>query len=192
MNIIRHKFRPMLGWLAVVTLLAFPVFTLSGAVDMFFKIGTIKGESRDITHKEEIDVLAWSWGASNSGTTHIGGGGGAGKASVQDIAFTKYIDKSSPTLLLYTMNGKYIPDAKLTVRSAGGAAVEFLTIELKDLIVNSVSNGGSGGQDRLTENVSLNFAAYRLTYTPQKADGSADTLNKVVVQWNIAENTNTF
>ena len=38
------------------------------AVDMFIKIGDIKGESRDKTHKEEIDVLAWSWGMSNSGS----------------------------------------------------------------------------------------------------------------------------
>ena len=31
------------------------------AVDMFFKLGDIKGESQDASHKEEIDVLAWSW-----------------------------------------------------------------------------------------------------------------------------------
>ena len=31
------------------------------AMDMFIKIGALKGESRDTTHKEEIDVLAWSW-----------------------------------------------------------------------------------------------------------------------------------
>ena len=37
------------------------------AVDMFIKIGDVKGESKDKTHKEEIDVLAWSWGVSNSG-----------------------------------------------------------------------------------------------------------------------------
>src|SRR5207248_5111445 len=35
------------------------------AMDMFIKIGELKGESRDKTHKDEIDVLAWSWGISN-------------------------------------------------------------------------------------------------------------------------------
>jgi len=30
------------------------------AVDMFIKIGDIKGESQDSTHKDEIDVLSWS------------------------------------------------------------------------------------------------------------------------------------
>ena len=38
------------------------------AVDMFLKIGDILGESVDKTHKDEIDVLAWSWGASNTGS----------------------------------------------------------------------------------------------------------------------------
>ncbi|HDS5282244.1 TPA: type VI secretion system receptor/chaperone Hcp, partial [Escherichia coli] len=54
------------------------------AVDMFIKIGDVKGESKDKTHAEEIDVLAWSWGMSQSGSMHMGGGGGAGKVNVQD------------------------------------------------------------------------------------------------------------
>ena len=32
------------------------------AMDMFIKIGSLKGESRDKTHKEEIDVLSPSTG----------------------------------------------------------------------------------------------------------------------------------
>ena len=70
------------------------------AVDMFIEIGDIKGESKDKTHKEKIDVLAWSWGMSNSGSAHVGGGGGSGKVNVQDLSFTKYIDKSTPALQL--------------------------------------------------------------------------------------------
>ncbi|MGZ4959716.1 MAG: type VI secretion system tube protein Hcp, partial [Methylomonas sp.] len=63
------------------------------AVDMFLTIDKIKGESRYDKHPNEIDVLAWSWGVSNSGSAHVGGGAGAGKAHVQDLSFTKYIDK---------------------------------------------------------------------------------------------------
>jgi type VI secretion system secreted protein Hcp len=46
------------------------------AVDMFMKIDGVTGESRDKTHGKEIDVLAWSWGMSQSGTARIGGGAG--------------------------------------------------------------------------------------------------------------------
>src|SRR5574342_1218817 len=127
------------------------------AVDMFIKIGDIKGESVDSAHKDEIDVLAWSWGLSQSGTTHQGTGAGAGKVNVQDISFTKYIDKSSPVLMLYCCNGKHVPEATLTVRKAGENPLEYLIIKMTDLIISSCSTGGSGGEDRLTENVTLNF-----------------------------------
>jgi len=63
------------------------------AVDMFMKAGDIEGESNDAKHKGSIDVLAWSWGMSQSGTTHMGTGGGAGKVNIQDLSFTKYVDK---------------------------------------------------------------------------------------------------
>jgi type VI secretion system secreted protein Hcp len=156
------------------------------AVDMFIKIGDIKGESQDSTHKDEIDVLAWSWGMSNSGTV-VGGGGGAGKAHVQDFSFTKFVDLSTTDLMLDTLTGKHIPEAKLTVRKAGDKPLEYLVITFKDVIVTSVSTGGSGGEDRLTENVSLNFAEVEVEYTPQKPDGTAGPSKKFT--WNIAENT---
>ena len=156
------------------------------AVDMFIKIGDLKGEASDSSHKEEIDVLSWSWGMSQSGTTHMGGGGGSGKVSVQDLSFTKYIDKSSPNLLLGCCNGKHHPEAKLTIRKAGGSAVEYIKLTMKEVLIGSVSNGGSGGEDRLTEHVTLNFAEFKIEYTPQKPDGTGDAA--VEAAWKIAEN----
>src|SRR4029077_11299318 len=105
------------------------------AVDMFIKIGTLKGESKDKTHKEEIDVLAWSWGMSNSGSAHLGGGAGAGKVNVQDLSFTKYIDNSSPDLMLACCNGKHFDKATLVVRKAGENPLEYLTINMEELMV---------------------------------------------------------
>lgn len=160
------------------------------AVDMFIKIGDIKGESTDKKHADKIDVLAWSWGMSNSGTTHQGGGGGAGKANVQDLSFTKYVDSASHALLLACSNGQHYGTANLIVRKAGGkgAPIEYIKIEMTEVLVTSVSTGGSGGEDRLTENVSLNFAKVKFEYTPQKADGTPDTTKEMV--FNIAENDN--
>ncbi|WP_425261059.1 Hcp family type VI secretion system effector [Rubrivivax sp. RP6-9] len=160
------------------------------AVDMFMKIGDIAGESTDKKHPGEIDVLAWSWGISNSGTTHQGGGGGAGKAHVQDLSFTKYTDVSSHALLLAASNGQHYPKANLVVRKAGGkgAPIEYIKIEMEEVLITSVSCGGSGGEDRLTENVTLNFAKVKYEYTPQKPDGSPDSTKEMI--YNIAENDN--
>jgi len=142
------------------------------AVDMFLSLDGIKGESADKTHKGEIDVLAWSWGLSNSGSFHQGEGGGAGKANFQDISVTKYVDKASADLLYSSASGKHIPKAKLTVRKAGENPLEYLTFELENILVSSVSTGGSGGEDRLTENVSLNFAKIKMEYWTQGAKGA--------------------
>ena len=156
------------------------------AVDMYIKIDDVKGESQDDKHKDEIDVLAWSWGMSSSGTTHMGGGGGSGKVNVQDLSFTKYIDKSSADLMLACCNGKHFKEALLTVRKAGEVPVEYLKVTMKDLIVTSVSTGGSGGEDRLTENVTLNFAEVKVQYTPQDEKGAGGTMKPM--GWNIAKN----
>jgi len=142
------------------------------AVDMFLLLDGIKGESADKNHKGEIDVLAWSWGLSNSGSFHHGEGGGSGKANFQDISVTKYVDKASADLLYSSASGKHIPKAKLTVRKAGENPLEYLTFELEHILVSSVSTGGSGGEDRLTENVSLNFAKIKMEYWTQGAKGA--------------------
>ena len=89
------------------------------AVDMFIKIGKCGGEAKDDKHKGEIDVLAWSWGLSQSGSMHVGGGGGSGKVSVQDLSITKYVDASSTELMSACFKGDHIPDALLVIRKAG-------------------------------------------------------------------------
>jgi type VI secretion system secreted protein Hcp len=159
------------------------------AVDMFIKIGDIKGESHDKDHKEEIDVLAWSWGMSQSGTMHIGGGGGGGKVSIQDLSLTKWVDKSTPNLMGFCSSGKQMKNAVLTVRKAGGdKPLEYIIITMEDVIITSVSSGGSGGEDRLTENITLNFAKVKYDYQPQKQDGSADG-GQIKYGWDISANT---
>ena len=69
------------------------------ASDIFAKIGDIKGESLDDKHKDEIEVLSWSWGVSQTGTMAYGGGGGEGKANFNDFNFIHHVDKASPVLL---------------------------------------------------------------------------------------------
>ena len=159
------------------------------AVDMFIKIGDVKGESRDKAHADEIDVLAWSWGMAQSGSMHMGGGGGAGKVNINDLSFTKYVDKASPNLMMACSNGKHYPEAKLTIRKAGGEdPVEYLIITLKEVLVSSISTGGSGGEDRLTENVTLNFAKFTYKYQPQDEKGAKKGGTKDAV-WDIAGNS---
>jgi len=159
-------------------------------MDMFLLLDTIKGEAIDKTYgaKHAIDVLAWSWGLSNSGTTHVGGGGGAGKANFQDLSITKYIDSASSALMGAAASGTHIKTGQLVVRKAGEKPLEYVVIDLKEVLITSVSTGGSGGEDRLTENIVLNFAEIKFAYKEQAKTGGAAGGSKDFA-WNIAENT---
>jgi type VI secretion system secreted protein Hcp len=153
------------------------------AVDMFMELDGVKGESQDKKHSKAIDVLAWSWGMSQSGTTHMGTGGGAGKVNVHDVSFTKYVDSATPQLMLFCSNGKHLKEGKLFIRRAAGekdGGLEYLKITMNEILITSVSTGGSGGEDRFTENVTLNFAKVKLEYTPQKEDGTGDAVKNYI------------
>jgi type VI secretion system secreted protein Hcp len=156
------------------------------ATDGFIKIAGIEGESKDDKHAKEIDVLSWSWDAQQSGTTHMGGGSGAGKVKVGDLTFTKYIDSSSHNLLLSCCAGTHLKEAVLVVRKAGDKPLEYIKLTMSDVIVTKVATGGVGTEDRLTENITLNFGKFEFAYTPQKADGSGDAAK--TAGWMIPEN----
>lgn len=158
------------------------------AVDMFIEMGDIKGESQDKDFKSKgaIDVLAWSWGMSQSGTLHMGEGGGAGKASFNDISLTKWIDKSTPKLMLALAKGTHIPECKLTCRKAGAGQQKYVEITLKPCIISALSTGGSGGEDRLTENVTLNFKEIAFQYYVQDEKGNTKLGGEF--GWDISQN----
>jgi type VI secretion system secreted protein Hcp len=143
------------------------------AVDMFLKLDPIKGESHDDKHKDEIDVLSWSWGLNQTGSQHFSGGGGAGKVSVHDLHFTHWADKSTAYLIKACATGEHIAKGVLTVRKAGKDPLEYIKVTLEEIIVSSVTPGGTHGDERLTENVSLNFRKFKYEYTAQTDKGGA-------------------
>ena len=98
-------------------------------------------------------ALAWSWGASNSGTVVGGGGSGAGKANFQDFAVTRNTDGQSPQYVHAVAAGTHLP----TLVLVDGAA----TITLTEVLVTSYSTGGSTGP--MTENITFNFGTLRYT-----------------------------
>jgi type VI secretion system secreted protein Hcp len=143
------------------------------ATDIFAKIGDIKGESVDAKHKDEIEVLSFSWGVTNTGGLEIGGGGGTGKATFQGLSIIHNIDKASPKLLEACATGVHLKDATITHRKAGKGQQEFLIVKMNDVIITAVTHGGTTTQPA-SETVSLAFAKVDFEYRPQKPDGSLD------------------
>jgi type VI secretion system secreted protein Hcp len=174
----RQSWKGLFTSTVVATSLLAPTTALA-AVDMFLKIGNIMGESQDSKHKGEIDVLAWSWGTSTGANTTRGK---LPTACIQDLSLTKFVDSSTPELIMNGMTGEVSPSAVLVVRKAGTTPIEYLTLTMKNVTISAYSTGGSGGEDRLTENVTLHFESMTGKYVKQKADGSADT----PITWDIS------
>jgi type VI secretion system secreted protein Hcp len=142
------------------------------AADIFAKIEGIKGESLDSKHKDEVEILSWSWGVSQSVSPAQGGGAAAGKATFNDFSFTHYVDKSSPVLMRACATGEHIKEATISVRKAGKEQHEYLIIKMSDVIITGVAPGGSGDGAGFAEHVALKFAKVHLEYKPLKADGT--------------------
>ncbi|MDX6401010.1 MAG: type secretion system secreted protein Hcp [Gaiellaceae bacterium] len=142
------------------------------ASDIFAKLGDIKGESLDDKHKDEIEVLSWSWGVSNA-ITLAGTGAGQGKAHFHDLSFTHKIDKASPVLMQACATGVHLKEATITHRKAGKGQQEFFVIKMNDVLITALTDADSSDGPS-SETVSLVFAKIDVEYRPQKADGSLD------------------
>ena len=156
------------------------------AVDIILKASGIDGESKIDGHEDEIDVLSWSWQISNPNDGLSVYGSDAYPPVIGPLTLTKYTDKASPEFAIKLLTNSVIDEAILTVRKAGKDALDYLTITMWAVRIVDLTNGGSGGEDRLVETVSLDFMKVCYEYTPQKEDGSADAaLEKC---WDIAAN----
>lgn len=142
------------------------------SVDVFLKIGDVKGESKDHKHEGEIDVLSWSWGVSNPVGPVRGGGMGAGKANFGELSFMHALDKASPNLMAACAQGEHYKEATLTARKAGKGAQDYLIVKMKEVFISSIQPSGSS--EHPMESVSLVFSHVDLEYKPQKEDGSLD------------------
>jgi type VI secretion system secreted protein Hcp len=154
---------------------------------MSFKIESTEGaiEGEYIEREGEIEVWEWSWGVTHAGTTHHGRGGGQGELRVQDLSFTKPIDKSTPALMRMLIKGISFTEAVLTVRKASGGdeSFDYFKVTLAEGVVSSVTARASLGQEQMTEIVTLNFPKFKIEYVSQEAANTPGA--SVPMGWDI-------
>lgn len=154
---------------------------------MFLKLEGIEGESLDKKHAKEIDVLAWSWGATKPASI-TSSGITSGRLAFSDLHITKKVDKATPQLMLNCSLGKPIPTALLTCRRpSGSGAIEFYKLQASKVSVTSLSEGASTGSDVLTENVGFAFESITIDYFLIERTGT----NDYFYEWNLTENVGT-
>jgi type VI secretion system secreted protein Hcp len=188
------KIRPIRFLIALFLSSAGLAWAADDATFFFVKIEPqagqpLPGESTVAGHLNESDVLAYSWGVSNSGSTQSGSGGGSGKANIQDLSFTKFVDGISPSLFVACASGQHFDNVVLkgARRGPGNTLQEQLTMKLTNVIVSSIAMGGPAGGARQTENITLNFARVELTVRKMNPDGTLGA--PVTSSWNVATNT---
>lgn len=146
------------------------------ATDIFLEIDGIPGESQDKTYKDKIEIKDWSWSFEQPANPYSGGGLSAGKVTMNGIEFGKFMDTSTPLLAARCCAGDHLKFAKLYQRKAAGegGAVEYLKIEMTQVLVSSISHTSSGEVPE--EKLKLVFAQYKLGYAEQKEDGSLEAM----------------
>jgi type VI secretion system secreted protein Hcp len=151
--------------------------------DYFLKLDGIPGESRDAKHKDEIELVSFGWGVTQSGRGS-GSGSGAGRAQFKAFEFLMRVNKASPQLFLATVSGKHIKEASLSVRRAGKAQLEYLKIKFTDVLLTSFAQAGAA--DAPDEMVAFDFAKIELEYTAAQASGASAGVIKA--GWDLAKN----
>jgi type VI secretion system secreted protein Hcp len=152
--------------------------------DIFLKIVGITGESQDAQHRGEIEIDSWRWRISQPSSMMSGSGGGAGKATINDLSFVHQIDRSSPNLMRYCLTGRHIPEVVLTTRKAGGTPLDFLKITMGDVVITSVEPAIY--EDHYAERVGLSFSRVKHEYKVQ--DISGVSAGVVTASFDIKEN----
>jgi type VI secretion system secreted protein Hcp len=161
----------------------------AAADDIFLRLTDVRGESVDARHKGEIDVISYSQSMTGPFAPATPGGAAAGKPACGLVTLTKYVDLSSPDLILYALNGRHIANAVFTFRKPGQAPVEYYTVKMEDVIVTQVeqTDSRSGASQRAVEKVSLMGRKFDFEYTAQQPDGSAGFKPKA--GWDCVANT---
>jgi type VI secretion system secreted protein Hcp len=157
------------------------------AIDMFLRLDTIAGESRDSTFKGQIDVLQVSSGLQAPVQFSSGSLSTAGMAAADRLVVAKWVDVASVPLAKALLTGGRLANGRITFRRSGTMPVVFLTLDVRPVLVADISSETSGGEDRSVEKVTLAFGEIQWTYTRQNPDGS--TSPPIKFAWSFIENS---
>lgn len=118
---------------------------------MFLKLKGVKGESKNPRHIGSIEISSFTWGGKY--ISGFGSGGGAGKASINDLIVFKNSDKTSPVLLVACHTGQPFAEGVLTVEevSASGGLSRSGVIKIESVLVDFMTS------DNEMDTVGLSF-----------------------------------
>jgi len=155
------------------------------AVDYFLKLSDgIEGESSDSNHKSEIQIMSWSWGASQVSSVAGTGGSGAGKADLSDFSIMTYFDKATPKFFKSIGLGTHIKSGTMSAIKSGADGKPYLKVDFKELFVSSLQISGSS--EIPTVSLSFTYNEIKIDYSVQDENGNLKSTGPVT--YNTKEN----
>lgn len=150
---------------------------------IYMKFGDIQGSVTEDKHSKWIEVMSFQWGVGRGITSPTGSTDDreASSPSVSEIVVTKQNDVASIGLLQATLGGQDPLDVQIDftqTSGSGGAQRVFLMYKLKNTLVSGYSTS-SGGSDRPSESITLNFTEIHVESTPAGADNKQGTAPKM-------------
>jgi type VI secretion system secreted protein Hcp len=136
---------------------------------MFLKLDGIAGESTNKGHKDEIEVLSFSWGVSNSSEI-AAQGRRRGRSTPSDITFVMRSNKATPLLFKACATGRHLKQGLFVIEKAGEQPFAFYKVTLTDVLVSSFQ--ASGSEQDVTDAFSLAFRTLKIEETEQTPKGT--------------------
>ena len=161
------------------------------STNMFLKLEGIEGEAEDALKSKEIEILSISQSFEQPVTpVKASTGHTLEKCKHEPMTVAKYIDKATPNILKTIWAGKTISKGIITCYRAHKDAepVDYLVIEMEDIIVSTYSISGGEG-DIAQEELGLSYGKITYKYTPMdkmtgdkqtQMPASADLITNVV------------
>jgi type VI secretion system secreted protein Hcp len=135
------------------------------AVNAYLVIDGVPGPST--SKQNAIDVLSFSFGASQSVSTDAGGGLRSGRADVSHVTIMKVLDKTSPELFQHCTTGDFLDKVDLIYdKPMGDQQEDYFKLSMENAIITSIQLSGSN--ENPTESVSFAFKKIQVCYNPEE------------------------
>lgn len=118
-----------------------PNGSTASAADIFLSLqtkraGKAKGEASTEGHAGDIELIGWHWGA-DAGSA-IGSTAATARRQYQPLVVLKRLDSASTALLSALATNDEVKEAKLTMRKAGGQALDYFCVTVAGARVVSI------------------------------------------------------
>ena len=113
-------------------------------------------------------------------------GGGTCNSNIQDYAFTVYYSAAVIKAKQMLLSGLQLQSVDIAFRK-GTQTFDFLKIHMENVIISSISEGGSAGEDKFLANLSFSPAKIAWQFTATKSDGTSGP--KTSTGWDVLTHT---